>query len=75
MAPEIWKGGEYDHKVDVWSIGVVMYYLYVHFSMRRLSGTHPFEGNSDKLGKEIMNGELMFPEDVWRSVSAKGIFA
>lgn len=27
MAPEIWKGIEYNNKVDIWSIGVVMYYL------------------------------------------------
>ncbi len=46
MAPEIWKGGEYNYKVDVWSIGVVMYYLYVDLLICRLSGTHPFEGDS-----------------------------
>lgn len=38
MAPEIWAGSAYDNKVDVWSVGVVMYYL--------LSGTHPFLGDS-----------------------------
>ena len=27
MAPEIWEGKEYTEKVDVWSMGVVMYYL------------------------------------------------
>ena len=36
MAPEIWNGCEYDKKVDLWSLGVVMYYL--------LSGDHPFNG-------------------------------
>jgi serine/threonine protein kinase len=34
MAPEIWGGKPYTLKVDVWSIGIVMYYL--------LSGAHPF---------------------------------
>lgn len=38
MAPEIWAGNAYDNKVDVWSLGVVMYYL--------LSGTHPFLGDT-----------------------------
>ncbi len=28
MAPEIWLMEPYDEKVDIWSIGVVTYYLY-----------------------------------------------
>ena len=66
MAPEIWKGVEYNQKVDIWSVGVVMYYL--------LSGTHPFDGDNEDLGKEIINSELTFPDDVWRPISSKGIF-
>lgn len=27
MAPEIIEGKEYDRSVDIWSIGVTMYYL------------------------------------------------
>lgn len=27
MAPEIIQGKEYDRSVDIWSIGVTMYYL------------------------------------------------
>lgn len=46
MAPEIWKMLEYDAKVDVWSMGVVMYYL--------LSGTHPFDGDLDTIGDHIV---------------------
>lgn len=46
MAPEIWRGSSYDSKVDLWSIGVVMYYL--------LSGTHPFSGDTDTIGEKIM---------------------
>lgn len=38
-----------------------------------MSGTHPFDGDSDKLGGEIMNAELTFPDDVWRPVSSRGI--
>lgn len=45
MAPEIWAGCAYDNKVDVWSVGVVMYYL--------LSGTHPFLGDNEQIGEKI----------------------
>jgi serine/threonine protein kinase len=36
MAPEILKKQKYDHKVDVWSIGIVSYQL--------LFGFPPFTG-------------------------------
>ena len=29
MAPEIWSMDSYNEKVDIWSIGVVTYYLLV----------------------------------------------
>ena len=53
MAPEIWMGLPYDEKVDIWSLGVVMYYL--------LSGHHPFEGDNESLIENIRDGELKFP--------------
>lgn len=46
MAPEIWKGQEYNKKVDLWSLGIVMYYL--------LSGDHPFNGDADSIGDKII---------------------
>lgn len=52
MAPEIWKGMAYDNKVDVWSLGVVMYYL--------LSGTHPFLGDTESIGEKIKYDVLAF---------------
>ena len=66
MAPEIHKGAEYNQKVDMWSVGVVMYYL--------LSGTHPFDSDIDELGMDIVNAELTFPGDVWKPISSKGIY-
>ncbi len=39
MAPEVWDETGYNEKVDVWSIGVVMYYL--------LTGYHPFVGDDN----------------------------
>ena len=64
MAPEIFQGCDYDFKVDIWSIGVVMYYL--------LSGTHPFNGDLEDIPEKIMNEELNFNSPVWNFVSSKG---
>ena len=36
MAPELLKGQEYNYKVDIWSLGVVVYEL--------LHGHCPFQG-------------------------------
>lgn len=65
MAPEIWKGQPYDSKVDVWSIGIVMYYL--------LSGSHPFFGDVQTIGEKIIFDDLKFEDKVWNSISSKGI--
>ena len=65
MAPEIWESKPYTQKVDIWSIGVMMYEL--------LSGCHPFEGDNDSLGHKIMEQELQFPQEMIKSVSSKAI--
>jgi serine/threonine protein kinase len=64
MAPEIWSGKSYDSKVDVWSLGVIMYYM--------LSGTHPFMGDTESIGERIQFDELSFNEGVWTKISCKG---
>ena len=64
MAPEIWRGEAYDAKVDIWSLGVVMFYL--------LSGTHPFDGDLQDVGDKIINEELNFESVIWNLVSSKG---
>ena len=54
MAPEILKGEEYNYKVDLWSIGIILYKLYF--------GIFPYNGPSEfsiinkieKSGKEIL---------------------
>lgn len=44
MAPELCKEIAYDHKVDVWSVGVITYIL--------LTGAPPFYDKSPKQSKE-----------------------
>lgn len=65
MAPEIWQGKPYNEKVDIWSIGVVMYYL--------LTGNHPFDGDNDSLIQNIIENKLEFPEEMWNTISSKAI--
>jgi len=38
MAPEIVAGRFYNYKVDVWSVGTLLFHL--------LTGTYPFKGRS-----------------------------
>ena len=64
MAPQIWKGEAYGNKVDMWSVGVVMYYL--------LSGSHPFEGEADTIGDLIVNKQVTFDDPVWNIITSGG---
>jgi serine/threonine protein kinase len=51
MSPEIIKGEQYDYKCDLWSLGVLMYYL--------LYGTKPFQGETnDELFANIIKGDV-----------------
>ena len=38
MAPELFQAVEYDHKVDTWALGVMVYIM--------LSGKYPFTGKT-----------------------------
>lgn len=53
LAPEILVKQGYDHKVDIWSLGVILYYL--------LCGFLPFDDSRDeivKIAKRIVNLDL-----------------
>ena len=38
IAPEIIMQKYYNHKIDIWSVGILLYVM--------LSGVHPFSGNN-----------------------------
>ena len=62
IAPEILNGEEYDYCCDIWSLGVLMYYL--------LCGNKPFVGNSEEeIYKAIKTKELKFKDKIWESIS------
>ena len=56
MPPEIVEGNFYDEKVDVWSLGILMYEL--------TTGKAPFEDNDseDATFMKIMEGNVTLPE-------------
>lgn len=62
MAPEIVKKQSYDHKVDVWSAGVVIYAM--------LSGRLPFFGNrKEQVYASICNDEVPLHSSCWQNKS------
>ena len=65
IAPEI-LSGEYDEKCDMWSIGVILYYI--------LSGKFPFTGNSSSdIFEKIKNNEPIFKKNIFNDISPNAI--
>ena len=57
MAPEIINGNIYNAKVDIWSIGALLFQL--------LTGSHPFKGkNMEELRNNLKSGAYKIPRDV-----------
>jgi len=60
VAPEIILHKPYGKEVDIWSLGILIYYL--------LTGNSPFFGvskidtNQERFSKKIIKGELIFDE-------------
>lgn len=55
MAPEVLFGRKYNHKADVWSLGIVFFEL--------LTGFMPFNGkNRDDLKNNLQIGSYKFPK-------------
>ncbi|OHT13417.1 CAMK family protein kinase [Tritrichomonas foetus] len=55
-SPEIIKGESYNEKTDIWSLGILLYYM--------ATGTVPFiSQNVNTLYQMIISGDLHFPEE------------
>jgi calcium-dependent protein kinase len=60
-APDV-LNGSYDHRCDIWSLGVLCYML--------LSGSPPFHGNTvDEVYQSTLTKEAVFPEKKFRHIS------
>ena len=60
-SPEVLKGN-FTHLCDIWSAGVLLYYL--------LSGELPFKGDNDTIiYSNISEMKYSFPEDKWKNIS------
>ncbi|RDD37455.1 Calcium/calmodulin-dependent protein kinase type IV [Trichoplax sp. H2] len=62
-APEVLTGKKYDHSVDMWAVGILLYTL--------LCGYDPFydERGSKETFRKILQGSYEFDEPYWKGVS------
>ena len=64
VAPEVLLRSPYNKEIDIWSLGVILYYI--------LCGHLPFKGNKEIIiAEKIVNDELEFDDDDWEMRSQK----
>ena len=64
VAPEVLLRTPYNKEVDIWSMGVILYYM--------LCGHLPFKGNKEVIiAEKIVNDDLEFDEEEWEIRSKK----
>ena len=64
VAPEVLLRTPYNKEVDIWSMGVILYYM--------LCGHLPFKGNKEVvIAEKIVNDDLEFDENEWEVRSKK----
>jgi hypothetical protein len=64
VAPEILLRTPYNKEVDIWSMGIILFYM--------LSGKLPFRGKTEQeVAEKIVYSELEFDEDDWEIRSQK----
>ena len=64
VAPEVLLRTPYNKEVDIWSMGVILYYM--------LCGHLPFKGNKEVvIAEKIVNDDLEFEDDEWEVRSKK----
>jgi serine/threonine protein kinase len=55
MAPEVLNGKKYNHKADVWSLGIIFFEM--------ITGFMPFTGSSKRdLSRKLEQGDYKFPK-------------
>ncbi|KAM3140654.1 hypothetical protein pb186bvf_007252 [Paramecium bursaria] len=66
MAPELLRGKPYDYKVDVFSLGVILFGIFV--------GEYPFEGKDPKeLQQKNWDGKINYDRQELKLISSQGL--
>ena len=66
MSPELIEGEKYDEKVDIWSAGIIVYYL--------LKGELPFKGKTkEEMFNNIKSYEIPDDDEFWEGFTCEAI--